>query len=78
MNLPQEGRRNSYLRCAAAFPKPLVGAWGGKVVQAFGWALVRAHISGAVVRVVLVPKSLRGHGSWGDKVIAKTTSGWGL
>lgn len=78
MNLHQEGRRSNYLRCAAAFPKPLVGARGREVVQAFGWALVRAHVGGAVVRVVLIPKSLCGHGSCRDKDSAKTSSGWGL
>lgn len=77
-NLSQERRRNGYSRCAAAFPEPLVGARGREVVQGIGWALFGAHVSGAVVTVVLVPKSLRGHGSWGNRGSAKISSGWGL
>lgn len=75
---PRRVDRNSYLRCAVAFPEPLVGSRGREVVQAFGWTLLRAHVGGAVVTVVLVPKSLRGHGNWGDRGSAKTSSGWGL
>lgn len=74
----KESRRNSYLRCTVALPKPLVGAGGREVVETFGWALLWAHIRGAVVMVVLIPKSLCGHGSWGDRVSTKTISGWGL
>lgn len=77
-NPAQEGRRNSYLRCAVAFPKPLVGAGGREVVEAFRGALVRAHIGGAVVVVVLVPQSLRRHGSCGDRASTKTSRGRGL
>lgn len=78
VNLPQEDKRNSYLRCTAAFPKSLVGARGREVVQTFRWALIRAHVSGAVVSIVLIPKSLCGHGSCGGRVRAKTSRGWGL
>lgn len=75
---PGRGEGSSYSRCAVALTEALVGARGGEVVEAFRRALLGAHVRGAVVVVVFIPKSLRGHGSWGDRASIKTSCSWSL